>query len=350
MKKQSENNNKYKNILLFLAYTTLISYLSIKIYLKIIKLKKYLGNKKPMLDLTIAPSPEFILPPSEIKQKNLSYCPNYTPKDKQFSEIPIKYKNGLSIIVTAYKAKNFIKETLDSISNQTYFINNTNYEILIGVDGCEETLNYLYTIMENYSNLRIFMMEENYGTYITTNTIMSIAKYNNLIRFDSDDIMLPNLIETVMKESKNENIDSIIFLMEDFGNSIKISWTYGQFLIKHWIFDYFGGFMPWICSSDAEFFARLKFILTLKKIPIILMKRRIHDNNLTVNKFTTFNSEIRKWNHQYIRSISQNVNKVNDATIIKVIGDFYEIFPKCLNENYLFLKRQKKEQSINYIF
>ena len=336
MKKQSENNNKYKNILLFLAYTTLISYLSIKIYLKIIKLKKYLGNKKPMLDLTIAPSPEFILPPSEIKQKNLSYCPNYTPKDKQFSETPIKYKNGLSIIVTAYKAKNFIKETLDSISNQTYFINNTNYEILIGVDGCEETLNYLYTIMENYSNLKIFMMEKNYGTFITTNTIMSIAKYDNLIRFDSDDIMLPNLIEFVMKESENENIDSIKFLMEDFGLSTSIRYTFGQFLIKHWIFDYFGGFMPWVCAADQEFFDRLKFIMTLKKIPIILMKRRVHDNNLTVNKKTTFGSDVRKWNIKYIENISKKIKNVNDAVIIKIIGDFYQVFPICIFNNNFF--------------
>ena len=211
MKKESENNNKYRIILFILIYTTIISYLSIKIYLKIIKLKKKYKSqknkniqKKTIIDLTVAPSPEFLLPPSEIRLKNLSYYPNYTPKDKQFSEIPIKYKNGVSIIITAYKMKNYIKETLDSISNQTYFINHSNYEILIGVDGCEETLNYLYTIMDNYSNLRIFMMEKNYGTFITTNTMMSIAKYDNLIRFDSDDIMLPNLIEITMKEMEKE--------------------------------------------------------------------------------------------------------------------------------------------------
>jgi len=60
-------------------------------------------------------------------------------------------------------------------------------------------------------------MEENYGTYITTNTLMTIAKYDYFIRFDSDDIMLPNLIEIVIKETENENIDSVKFLMEDFG-------------------------------------------------------------------------------------------------------------------------------------
>ena len=89
MKKIIENNNKCKNIVILLVYTTIISYLSIKIYLKIIKLKKEFKKKKKdtfknikndiiknveLPDLTIAPSPEFILPPSTIKLKNLSYC------------------------------------------------------------------------------------------------------------------------------------------------------------------------------------------------------------------------------------------------------------------------------------
>ena len=335
MKKESENNNKYRIILFILVYTTIISYLSIKIYLKIIKLKKKYKSqknkniqKKTIIDLTVAPSPEFLLPPSEIRLKNLSYCPNYTPKDKQFSEIPIKYKNGVSIIVTAFKAKNFIKETLDSISNQTYFINNSNYEILIGVDGCEETLNYLYTIMDNYSNLRIFMMENNYGTYITTNTMMSIAKYDNLIRFDSDDIMLPNLIEITMKEMEKGNIDKVKFLMENFGDSNLIRYAAGQFLIKHWVIDYFGGFMPWICEADAEFYVRTEKFIVVKNVPIILMMRRIHENNLTINKNTNSASFVRKWNQFYLESFSRKITNINDAVIIRVVGDYKEIFYK----------------------
>jgi glycosyltransferase involved in cell wall biosynthesis len=68
----------------------------------------------------------------------------------------------------------YIKETLDSIYEQIYFKKNDDWEILIGIDGCNETLKYVHSIMENYKNLRVFMMEENRGTYITTNTIMSI--------------------------------------------------------------------------------------------------------------------------------------------------------------------------------
>ena len=86
--------------------------------------------------------------------------------------------NGITIYITAYKAKDFLKECLDSISNQTYFINNPNYEILLGIDGCEETLEFAKTIMEKYNNLRILMMNKNCGTYITSNTLIKEAKYD----------------------------------------------------------------------------------------------------------------------------------------------------------------------------
>ena len=328
MKKESHLNINIRNLVYLLLYTIIIIISSIKIYIKISKKKKNRQKeikKEEIIDLTIAPSHEILLPPSEIRLKNLSYCPNYTPKDKEFSEMPIKYKNGVSIIVTAYKMKNFIKETLDSISNQTYFINNSNYEILIGVDGCEETLNYLYTIMENYSNLRIFMMEKNYGTFITTNTMMSIAKYDNLIRFDSDDIMLPNLIEITMKEMEKGNIDKVKFLMENFGDSNLIRYAAGQFLIKHWVIDYFGGFMPWICEADAEFYVRTEKFIVVKNVPIILMMRRIHENNLTINKNTNSASFVRKWNQFYLESFSRKITNINDAVIIRVVGDYKEI-------------------------
>lgn len=59
---------------------------------------------------------------------------------------------------------------------------NDNWEILFGIDGCEETLNYLPSIRKNDKNLCVFMMKNNKGTNITTNTIMTIAKYDNLIR------------------------------------------------------------------------------------------------------------------------------------------------------------------------
>jgi len=94
------------------------------------------------------------------------------------------------------------------------------------------------------------------------------SKYDNLIRLDSDDIMLPNLIEIVIKKTENENIDSIKFLMEDFGRDDKIDWACGQFLIKHWIFDF-------LVDLFLGFVLLIKNIL-IKNALILNIKPKIH--------------------------------------------------------------------------
>jgi len=272
-----------------------------------------------------------ILPPSSISRKNLNYCSYYTPKDKEFSQMPIKYKNGISIIITAYKMEKYIKDTLDSISAQTWFKNHTNWEILIGVDACNNTLKYLQRIMKNYKNLRVFMMEENKGTYVTTNTIMPLAKYNYLLRFDADDVMYPYLIETLMKESKSKDLDLIIFKSKNFGKKTKsksIFWAEGQIFIKHCVFDYFGGFLPWKIAADTELIFRIGKFVKFMKMNKILFKRRIHDNNLTIQKKSKMKSVFRKWHIKYINKVSKKIKNINDAVIIKITNNYNEIFLK----------------------
>ena len=298
------------------------------IYLLILSSQKHIKKRRKKKNVKENFADFIILPPSSTAIKNLTYCPFYTPKDKEFSKVPIKYKHGISIIITAYQMKDYIKETLDSISEQTYFKNNDDWEILVGVDGCNETLRYVQSIMENYTNLRVFMMEENKGTYITTNTIMSIAKYEFLLRFDADDIMFSYLVELLINESEFYNYDRIYFKGKNFGkNSEKILWADGQIFMKHWVFDYFGGFMPWRCAADTEFIFRVDQFINVEKINIILFKRRIHQSNLTVQKKTKMESNFRKLHSRYIKTVSTNINNVNDAVIIKIINNYYEIFP-----------------------
>ena len=125
-------------------------------------------------------------------------------------------KEGVSVCITAYKAQDYIKECLDSVIKQTWFKDNDNFEIIVGIDGCETTLEYMKTIMHNYKNIKVLMMDSNKGTYITSNTIMSIAKYENLFRFDSDDIMCANLVETVMNKKGNSKL--VRYHLKDFGD------------------------------------------------------------------------------------------------------------------------------------
>jgi len=209
-----------------------------------------------------------------------------------------KNKPKISIFVTAYKSQNYIESCLDSIESQTFFKNNDNFEVLVGVDGCKDTLKKLKKIKHKYRNLRVFMMEKNMGTYITSNTLLDFVKYDNIIRFDSDDIMKPQLVESLIPYVNKYDIIRFRYdMFQDNINNIINSrpiFTHGVVLYKKHIFDKAGGYMDWICAADTELIERVKNIANIKMLENSLFYRRTHEKSLTKNKQTGANSEIRK--------------------------------------------------------
>lgn len=217
-------------------------------------------------------------------------------------------KESFSIILTAYKTEKFIEECLDSIESQTYFENNDNYEILVGVDGCENTLNKLNEIKDKYRNLYIYMMKENRGTYMTTNALLNLIKYENVIRFDTDDIMEPNLVEDLV-DFKNINDDDVIKLgYSDWREGKKIN-DYvlvndGIIYFKKSVMDDIaGGYMPWECAADSELISRLKGRVKISGLNKRLFIRRIHDNSLTKKNDTGYGSLLRRNYNAQIKSV-----------------------------------------------
>ena len=264
-------------------------------------------------------------------QKNFFYLNNRCINKHLFyyqynCDLYNEYEYGVSICITAFKSVKFIKNTLNSITNQTWFKTNNNYEIILGIDGCNETLKYIKNIQKIYKNLIVIMMKENKGTYITTNTIMTISKYDHLIRFDSDDIMYPNFIEKIM--SQNKKYDMVIFKMRNYNIISKITYiteAIGQFMIKHWVFDYFGGFMPWKIGSDKEFKTRVIKFINVIYLKDILLLRQIHPESLTQSKKTNYSSKERKKKLIYIKKKTKKIKNLKQARIHKVIYDFYVI-------------------------
>ena len=209
--------------------------------------------------------------------------------------------DSVSIIISAYKSQEFIEECLDSIAQQTYFKDNS-YEILVGVDACAETLEKLKEIRNKFKNLRIFMMKENRGTYVTSNTLLDLVSFPNIIRFDSDDLMMPHMVERVMEYSGDYSI--VRFSYDVFETPGKFSYIKGEhgmpryphgvLFIKKKIYDQFGGYQPWPCGSDTEFLNRIGGLFPQKEIPEPLFHRRIHPGSLTQCPETGRLSERRK--------------------------------------------------------
>lgn len=229
-------------------------------------------------------------------------------------------EEGVSVCITAYNAQDYIKECLDSVVGQSWFKTHSNWEIIVGVDGCENTLNYLKTIMHNYKNLRVFMMDSNKGTYITSNTIISNATYEHIFRFDSDDIMCSNLVETVL--NKKGNCQYVRYYLKNFGNDTSVGRAWGTIYITKSLFTKYGGFKPWPCGADSDLYYRLKSNEPIKTIRDVLMLRRVHETSLTQSRETGMKSDLRK---KYASMIKKDCLK-SEAIIKMVTNTYTEIF------------------------
>ena len=181
--------------------------------------------------------------------------------------------------------------------------------------------------MNEYDNhLHVFMMTSNKGTYITSNTLMKIAKYNNMIRFDSDDIMKENCVERIMTYA--QSYDFVRFYLRDFGDSDKREMSWGHHAMRKNVFEKYGGYQAWPCSADAEMLTRLKLFTSTYVIKEELVLRRVHDESLT-NKPGPLNlngerGAIRQKYYDIVMNL--NVTDEKDAIIKCVTNTYNEIF------------------------
>jgi hypothetical protein len=183
-------------------------------------------------------------------------------------------------------------------------------------------------------------MKSNEGTYVTTNTLISISKYDRLIRFDSDDIMKPTMVEVLMNNSLGSYnhvlCDALEFGDEKYaeGKDRIMKNTNGVALYKKEIFNKLGGYMNWKCSSDTELNKRGKFHKVIKSFETneVLFFRRAHRGSLTNNENSDFKSELRKNARQKIQDMINHNSfplyvhpHINDYSIIYKSSNFMKV-------------------------
>lgn len=241
----------------------------------------------------------------------------------------------LSVIIPTFNNVQYIDESVNSILKS---IKNLNCEILVGIDNCEKTKNY---IIENLSkfpkNIRFFYFHRNVGPYIIRNSLVKISNSENIFFFDSDDIASDNLISVVYNSLQKYDVIRYKFwnfyepksYKESKNLEINGFYSLGQFGIKKEKFLNLNGFEPWVCGADTEFQFREKSN-RLKTINIDepLIFRRKHQQNLTIKSSTGHNSKLRN----YYTSILNKKRKENNFKPLKElpISSFSEI--KSLTE------------------
>ena len=204
-------------------------------------------------------------------------------------------KIDVSVIIPTFNNVEYIDECINSIIKSC---KGYNYEILIGIDNCSKTYNH---IIKKYDlqneNLRFYFFDKNVGPYIIKNSLIHKTNSDNILFFDSDDIIMENSVKLIVDNLNN--FDMVRFKFYNFHNNLtnlEISPKYadGVFAINKQLFLSFNGYEPWICGADSEMVWRIQS--NNKKIKLIndfLFYRRRHNNSLTVKSDTNEKSLIR---------------------------------------------------------
>ena len=164
----------------------------------------------------------------------------------------------VSIIIPVYNTEKFLKESFESIKNQTFdfkdleiiFINDKS------TDGSEEILK---EFDEKYDNVFIYeSLKKNRGPGSSRNLGIGKATSDYIIFFDSDDIMMPEYIETIYDEITQNNVDLVktSFLTSINGKTFPISQGIGRIEVSHddvsILMDY-NYFEPWCGIYRREY-------------------------------------------------------------------------------------------------
>jgi glycosyltransferase involved in cell wall biosynthesis len=210
---------------------------------------------------------------------------------------PVKTGKKINVIISAYDCAEFIEECLNSIEKQTYKC----YKILLGIDGCEKTLEKIKEIHQKYSNLYVYYSEENNGPYQMFNALIQLVPNGEYIQiFGADDVMNINMLENMSKYeiptvSRN---DGVLFINKNVLNIV-------------------GGFRDWKCGADSDMIHRIT-LATKSKMYYVSQYffRREHDKQLTKHYNTNFDSNLRK---RYIEITENNKKSKNPDIYITPI-------------------------------
>ena len=256
-------------------------------------------------------------------------------------------KPELSIIIPTFGEPSFLEECINSIisSIKTLWI-----EILVGVDGCEKTLNYIRNKTFDF-RVRFFYFQNNSGPYVVKNSLSKISKSDYILFFDSDDVMGDNMVERIFFWNKHNTIVKPMY--KEFNDGEKTNWNEGVngkfgegvFMIKKELFVQMNGFEGWRCAADSDFMNRIyksNLLVSVTDSPVF--KRRLHKNSLTQNPNTDYASPMRAKYYGLSK-----MKKDFGPLPIMVTENFYEIETKPLNVQELTQLELQKNLSMSII-
>jgi glycosyltransferase involved in cell wall biosynthesis len=262
----------------------------------------------------------------------------------------------VNICIPTFNRKDYLKETLDSVFAQTY----KDYEIIIvddgSTDGTEEMIkNGRYKVR--------YHRQENAGDAAARNKLIELTEGKYITFIDSDDILLPDSVERMVKVMENEKDEVIVYgpylRIDQHGNVTGKSKRklYSGYITEHLFKDIIvhpngsmfpkrileeaGGFDQSLrVCSDYDLWLRLSLKYRFIALDKPTFKRRRHTGNLSAGSSKNQIVELKVIEDFYYNKGGDKVIP-HKAAMKRLSKEQYRV-GKCL------LKEKKTDEAVRY--
>ena len=125
----------------------------------------------------------------------------------------MKKKPYISVIITYFNKRRFIKKTLDSIFFQSF----KNYELIFVYDDSNyEDLKYIKPYLKVFKNTKIIINKKNLGVARSRNKALAKCKGNYIAFIDSDDTWKKTKLMKQLKFMKKKIVKFFLYLVQRY--------------------------------------------------------------------------------------------------------------------------------------
>lgn len=117
----------------------------------------------------------------------------------------------VSVVIPAYNAAPYIKETLESVFSQTY----RHFEVIVVNDGSPDTAIF-EEILQPYRVAITYIKQENHGISSARNTGLRATKGHFISFLDADDIWMPDYLEQQVSFLLNNPERQLVYCNAEF--------------------------------------------------------------------------------------------------------------------------------------
>ena len=240
----------------------------------------------------------------------------------------------ISVIMTSHNHEDFIREAVESILNQSF----SDFEFLIIDDGSTDATP---DIVQNYARKdhRVKLVRIDHGGQsCALNMAVLLAQGDYLAVMDSDDVSLPDRLETQYAWIRENNCALCGSQVETFGDEQKLYWypesreavcveqlfrvamIQGTMMMRSNIARE-NPYRKDIKLMDYEWPTRISFRYRLGNVPKVLLKRRRHGNQTSVLHSEQCAKEFSRIHFQYFYSLFPQAGLKDYLALFRIAGD-----------------------------